>query len=135
MRDRIPDPCDEATFHASKLDWSWIENAPIGEEFRKLTRELIQIRQQKVVPLLKQGFVKAEAELFGERKAKSAVNVRWHTGAGDQLQIVTSFGEARLPMPPVNGKGIWDSDGGHRMPGLRPHQLVVALGRSPAGPT
>jgi maltooligosyltrehalose trehalohydrolase len=135
MCDRIPDPCDEATFHASKLDWSWIEHAPIGEEFRKLTRDLIQMRQQKVVPLLKQGFVKAEAELFGERKAKSAVNVRWQTGAGDQLQIVTSFGEARLPMPPVNGKVIWDSDGGHRMPGLRPHQLVAALGRSPTGPT
>ena len=52
MRDKIPDPTDERTFLSSKLDWDRIEHAPRSREFRALTRELLKLRHQKVVPLV-----------------------------------------------------------------------------------
>ena len=70
MRDKIPDPTEELTFIVSKLNWEVIEHAPRSREFRALTRELLTLRQRHVVPLIKQGFTRAKAELLGRGPCK-----------------------------------------------------------------
>ena len=132
MRDRIPDPCDEKTFLASKLDWSDIEHAPISQQFRALTKELLTLRQQKIVPLIKDGFVAAKAELLGGSKQTGGVDVRWQTVKGDELQIIANFSAKDLQVPTVAiGELIWAS-----MPveekSLRPDQIIVRCRYSPA---
>ena len=80
MRARIPDPTDEKTFLLSKLDWGAIEDAPRSQEFRALTRELLSVRHCRIIPLIKEGFVQAKAELLGRARApKEGLNVTWWT--------------------------------------------------------
>ena len=85
MREKIPDPSDEKTFLASKLDWEAMESAPLSRQFRALTRELLSLRQQKIVPMIKDRFIAAKAELLGTSLDTGGVNVRWRTAKGDQL--------------------------------------------------
>lgn len=128
MRDKIPDPTDEHTFLSSKLNWDTIEHAPRSREFRALTHELLTLRQRHVVPLIKEGFTRAKAELFGRaRGSKEGLNVIWHTEFESSLQIVTSFADTPLPMPKIDGNVIWNSERGPLAKSLRPHQIVVAV--------
>ncbi|WP_249166797.1 hypothetical protein [Bradyrhizobium sp. JYMT SZCCT0428] len=46
LQEKIPDPCDERTFFASKLDWPSIDQSQISLEFRALTKELLKIRRR-----------------------------------------------------------------------------------------
>jgi 1,4-alpha-glucan branching enzyme len=46
LRERIPDPCDEATFMASKLDWEALDQSALSREFGVLTQELLRIRRE-----------------------------------------------------------------------------------------
>jgi len=107
LREKIPDPCDERTFLASKLDWRAIERAPARVAFRALTRELLQIRHDRIVPLIKQGIVEAKADLIGA-DANGGLDARWQTGKGDVLQIIANFSDEELPTPTlIDGKTLW----------------------------
>jgi maltooligosyltrehalose trehalohydrolase len=53
MRETIPDPNAEATFIASKLDWASIEQ-PQHAEWLSFYCRLLALRQEKIVPLLRQ---------------------------------------------------------------------------------
>jgi maltooligosyltrehalose trehalohydrolase len=129
MRDKIPDPTDERTFLSSKLDWDRIEHASRSREFRALTRELLKLRHQKVVPLIKEGFARASSELFGRTRTKEeGLNIIWHTEKEKSLQIITSFAETSLPMPRIEGNVIWNSERGPLISSLRLHQILVAVG-------
>jgi maltooligosyltrehalose trehalohydrolase len=126
MRDRIPDPCDEATFMASKLDWNAIERAPASVEFRSLTKELLKTRHEKIVPMIKDGFVQAKAELLGTPEVCGGLNLHWRTANGDALQIVTNFSAQALARPPlIEGEALWGSEpvGGHLY--LHPAEIIV----------
>jgi len=127
MRDKIPDPTEEKTFLSSKLNWDVIEHAPRSREFRALTRELIALRRQHIVPLIKDGFAQANAKLLGRGSAKEGLNVIWRTEKDDSLQIIASFAEHSLQMPKLDGALIWNSEGGSLTEILRPHQIVVAV--------
>ncbi|WP_407114439.1 hypothetical protein [Bradyrhizobium sp. LMG 9283] len=83
MRARIPDPCDEKTFQASKLDWTRIDRSPASTEFRVLTVQLLRIRREKIVPLIKRGFVSSQRKLLGEGARLGGLDVRWQTEDGD----------------------------------------------------
>jgi maltooligosyltrehalose trehalohydrolase len=126
LRDEIPDPTDEQTFLSSKLNWDALEQAPRSNEFRALTRELMTLRHQHVVPLIKEGFTRAKAELFGRGLSKEGLNVIWHTDEDNSLQVITSFADTSLPMPKIEGSVIWNSECGAPEEFLRPHQIVVA---------
>src|SRR6185312_15478044 len=93
MREKIPDPCDARTFLASKLDWHVIDQAQASRDFRALTQELLRIRQDKIVPLIKQGVVAAQADMIGADDAIGGLDMRWRTGKGDVLQIVANFSD------------------------------------------
>ena len=127
MRARIPDPCDERTFLASKLDWGAIEASTDCAEFRALTQTLLTIRHDKVVPLIKTGFVSAERHLLGADVRQGGIDIRWRTAAGASLQIIASFADGDLPMPDLmEGETLWPmhASGG---PTLRPNDIIVRL--------
>lgn len=107
MRARIPDPCDERTFRASKLDWSSIDHSPASAKFRALTTQLLTIRREKIVPLIKRGFVSAQRKLLGD-PGSGGIDVRWQTTRGDILQIVANFSDHPLPLPKmVAAECLW----------------------------
>jgi maltooligosyltrehalose trehalohydrolase len=131
LRDRIPDPCDESTFLASKLDWSSLEQAPRSREFRALTKELLSIRREKIVPMIRDRFVRASAELLG-REGAGGVNVRWQTALGDDLQLIASFSDETLPLPPPDeAETLWPPDAPETH--LLPWQVVVRRSLRPGG--
>ncbi|WP_454648924.1 alpha-amylase family glycosyl hydrolase [Bradyrhizobium liaoningense] len=128
-RARIPDPCDEGTFLASKLDWTSIDQSAAGARFRALTTRLLTIRREKIVPLIKSGFVSAQRQLLGADPRMGGVDVRWQTESGDVLQIVANFAGHELPMPAlVDGESLWRLRP-HVAGGLRPGDIIVRLGR------
>ncbi|UWU95571.1 malto-oligosyltrehalose trehalohydrolase [Bradyrhizobium sp. CB1015] len=126
----IPDPCDERTFLASKLDWTSIDQSPSGTRFRALTAHLLTIRHEKIVPLIKRGFVSAQRQLLGTDPRMGGVDVRWQTEQGDVLQIVANFADHELPMPSlVDGESLWRMHP-HVAGGLGPGDIIVRLGRN-----
>ncbi|WP_024338415.1 MULTISPECIES: malto-oligosyltrehalose trehalohydrolase [Bradyrhizobium] len=128
-RAKIPDPCDERTFRASKLDWTSIDQSPAGARFRALTAQLLMIRREKIVPLIKRGVVSAQRELLGSDSRMGGLDVRWQTGRGDVLQIVANFADRELPVPPlVEGESLWRL---HPLEAkaLMPGDLIVRIGR------
>ena len=135
MRDKIPDPTEEATFLASKLDWAALEHAPRSREFRALTRELLRLRKEKIIPLIKEGFVSAKAELLPRARSTSNVlSATWRTAAGQVLQIVSNFGTSDQSVPALQGDVLWSSNKALPTTKLRPAQIVVVLGRAQASP-
>jgi len=128
-RDSIPDPCDEQTFRASKLDWTNIDRSPVSLKFRGLTAQLLRIRREKIVPLIEAGIVSAERGLLGDSLRMGGLDVRWRTGAGDMLQIVTNFAEQDLPMPRlVDGDTLWQLRSANEGV-ILPSDIIVRLGR------
>ncbi|MDF0519485.1 malto-oligosyltrehalose trehalohydrolase [Bradyrhizobium yuanmingense] len=128
-RASIPDPCDETTFHASKLDWTSIEQSPSGTRFRTLTTQLLTLRREKIVPLIKRGLVSAQRHLLGADPSMGGVDVRWQTEQGDVLQIVANFADHELPMPSlVDGESLWRLRP-HVAGALGPGDMIVRLGR------
>jgi len=130
LRKGIPDPCDEATFMASKLGWDMLDRSPISRERRRLTQELLNIRREKIVPLIRSEFVEAKAELLGAFAAGSGgINVQWQTAKGERLQIVTNFSTEALPLPPlIPGETLWGAQhaSGHFY--LSPTEIIVRRG-------
>jgi malto-oligosyltrehalose trehalohydrolase len=86
----IPDPNDDATFLASRLDW---EAAGSGEGARRLDlhRRLIAIRTREIVPRLPgMTAMNGEAAPRGER----GLAARWRLGDGSRLHLVANLGGA-----------------------------------------
>jgi maltooligosyltrehalose trehalohydrolase len=83
---RIPDPTDEATFLASKLDWAEAERPP-HRDARVETCDLIRLRREHVVPLIRSGWRGAE-----QRSRGGGLDVAWRFAAGT-LRLRANFGE------------------------------------------
>ena len=127
MRERIPDPCDERTFLASKLDWRVIDHAPTSVDFRTFTQRLLRLRREKIVPLIKRGFVAAKAALLGTSDASGGIDVLWWTAQGAVLQIVANFSDDDLAMPAlIDGKTLWPQQA-VKQDRLPPHRIIVRL--------
>ncbi|WP_244547375.1 malto-oligosyltrehalose trehalohydrolase [Bradyrhizobium sp. Gha] len=129
MRAKIPDPCDEQTFLASKLDWKTIDSSPGSLKFRALTARLLRIRREKIVPLIDSGFVSAERRLLGKSPRTGGLDTRWKTTAGDTLQIVANFTEHELPTPKlIVGETLWRLLPAHAQI-FQASDIIVRLGR------
>jgi maltooligosyltrehalose trehalohydrolase len=129
MRSRIPDPCDEQTFYASKLDWAKIDRSPGCREFRALTARQLKLRRHQIVPLIEQGFVSARRQLFGTDGRTGGIAVGWQTASGDNLQIVANFADHELAMPKlIPGETKWRSRTPHSE-ALLPADILVRVGR------
>jgi maltooligosyltrehalose trehalohydrolase len=124
LRARIPDPCEEKTFLASKLDWGAISRSERAQEFRALTQELLHIRQDRIIPLIKQGIVSAHADLLD-----TGLNVSWLTKQGATLQIIANFGVSDIPLPNlIEGETLWPHDMPHSN-SLAPAGIFVRVSR------
>ena len=78
-----------------------------------------------MVPLIKEGFIRAKADLLGRaRTAPQGISVVWKTARDNRLQIIANFGSTHLPLPEIGGDVVWASQNVQR-PNLGPHQIVV----------
>jgi malto-oligosyltrehalose trehalohydrolase len=109
--DDLPDPNDEKTFLASKLDWQHAAS-PEGQRHSEFVRAVVGLRQAKIRPLLIAGeapeprILAAEPGIlaidwrFAERTLSIRANLTHGTGHWPPLS-----GETIFEIPAVNGAG------------------------------
>ncbi len=102
----IPDPTRAETMERSRLDWSEAASSPHAEVLGE-TRELLALRREHVLPLLKTRFMGASHTL----PTPAALDVIWRYGKGD-LRMVLNTGDAALEVDDVFGwTRVWSSAG------------------------
>jgi maltooligosyltrehalose trehalohydrolase len=94
---KIPDPCAESTFLASKLDWSRIDATHLATY-----RELLKIRREFVQPLLPSIRHGGKAVVVGEQ----AVRVVWRAGER-RLSLDANLSPSRVEFPCAEVAPFW----------------------------
>jgi maltooligosyltrehalose trehalohydrolase len=94
---KIPDPCAQSTFLASKLDWNRIDAAHLAHY-----RELLKIRREIVQPLLPSIRHGGEALVLGEQ----AVRVTWQAGER-RLVLDANLSANLVAFPALNAHPFW----------------------------
>jgi maltooligosyltrehalose trehalohydrolase len=98
MREQIPNPNAVETFLRSKLDWlSLGQESP--ERMIGFYRELLSVRQRRIVPLLNQH---SQARILCCSEEKRAMNIEWAFKDGKTLVLHANLGEkpATFAAPP-----------------------------------
>ena len=96
-RAKIPDPCAEATFLASKLDWGRVDSDHLA-----YYRALLDARRDHVRPLLPYIRHGGESRVLGEQ----AVRVVWQ--AQDRRLLLDANLSAReIEAPPIGERPFW----------------------------
>ncbi|WP_275556456.1 malto-oligosyltrehalose trehalohydrolase [Mixta sp. Marseille-Q2659] len=98
----VPDPNAKSTFDMSKLDWQKRESEA-GKAWLALTRELLALRQQHIVPLLATAGGNAGKVL---QTAEGFVAVSW-TFPGGTLSLALNIGADAQPLPAMPGETIF----------------------------
>jgi malto-oligosyltrehalose trehalohydrolase len=98
----VPDPNEQTTFAASRLDWTGAES-PEGRDRLAFYRELIGLRRDHVVPLLDERATRAGRILAC---GPGGIAVDWVL-AGARLQLRANLTEAPMAMPPVAGRRFY----------------------------
>lgn len=101
QRQRIPDPNEEQTFLMSRLDWQ--KQSP---EWLELTKNLLNVRKEKLVPLLISGWQKSHSEVQQE----SILIAHWQFQAGS-LRLHANFSPQDKEYQEGQGQRIWGEDG------------------------
>ena len=94
---KIPDPCAQSTFLASKLDW-----AQVDEEHLATYRDLLKIRRDFVQPLLPSIRHGGEALVVGEQ----AVRVIWRAGER-RLVLDANLSSNAVAFPKSDVRAFW----------------------------
>jgi maltooligosyltrehalose trehalohydrolase len=120
-RATIPDPNAAATFDASRLDWSKLDEPGHAERLR-LVKDLLALRARVIVPRLPAVHGSAEA-------AGSLVAARWALSDGAQLAVVANLGPSQQnragPMPQAP---LWAQPADcHREPAVPPWSVVWTI--------
>ncbi|MHB9328556.1 malto-oligosyltrehalose trehalohydrolase [Phytobacter ursingii] len=116
----VPDPNAERTFTLSKLNWQALQSTE-GKAWLALTRELLALRQQYIVPLL------AQASGQNGRVVDTApgfLAVRW-TFPDGTLSMALNLGEHARPVPDFPGNTLFARPTITNE--LPPHSIVVRL--------
>lgn len=98
----VPDPNAKSTFDMSKLDWQKRESEA-GKAWLALTRELLALRQQHIVPLLATAGGNAGKVL---QTAEGFVAVSW-TFPDGTLSLALNIGADAQPLPAMPGETIF----------------------------
>ena len=97
----IPDPLAQATRDLAVLDWAAIDVSPHRERFA-LTRTLLAVRREHIVPLVPQMRGGADARIDND-----VLVAEWRAG-GKRLQIVANLSGSPRPRPTLSwGMPIW----------------------------
>jgi 1,4-alpha-glucan branching enzyme len=94
-RAHIPDPNDPATFTASRIDWSMLQQ-PEHADWLSYTAELLRIRQAAIVPLLPTIEPGGSAEVVD-----SVLRVAWPLDDGRQLMLIANLAAAPVAIGTV----------------------------------
>ncbi|HTT24925.1 MAG TPA: malto-oligosyltrehalose trehalohydrolase [Candidatus Sulfotelmatobacter sp.] len=106
LRDSIPDPNDENTFLKSKLDWESLQGR-VHEDWLNFYRELLAIRQSKIVPHLS-GLAATACDI--SRGGKRRVCVDWTFNDRTTLQLRANLGnEPYISSAPNAGPLLYSS--------------------------
>jgi malto-oligosyltrehalose trehalohydrolase len=98
----VPDPNAKSTFEMSKLDWQKRESEA-GKAWLALTRELLALRQQHIVPLLATAGGNAGKVV---QTAEGFVAVSW-TFPDGTLSLALNIGADARPLPALPGETIF----------------------------
>jgi malto-oligosyltrehalose trehalohydrolase len=98
----VPDPNGKKTFENSKLDWKKPERAE-GRNWLALTKQLLAMRQAKIVPLLASAGGNAGKAL---RTGDGFFAVTWTFPKGT-LSVALNIGETTQPLPNQPGETIF----------------------------
>jgi malto-oligosyltrehalose trehalohydrolase len=93
VRERIPDPNAAATFAASALDWSSLDQAP-HRGMLALYRELLALRRRHLVPRLA-AMQHGAAQV--QRLPPHALRIQWQLGDGSHWQLLANLGPSVAP--------------------------------------
>ncbi len=88
VRNRIPDPNDEATFQRSKLDWDE-RKSPTHARWLALYVQLLRLRHEQLVPRL----AMAGSGSF-ELAGPGLLTLRWPLGEGGALHMLANLDDA-----------------------------------------
>ena len=94
---KIPDPCAQSTFLASKLDWNRIDAAHLATY-----RDLLKIRREFVQPLLPSIRHGGEALVVGEQ----ALRVIWQAGER-RLVLDANLSSGTVEFPKSDARPFW----------------------------
>ena len=121
--EEIPDPNAKTTFTDCKLDWQK-PTSPEGQEWMDLTRDLLALRREALVPML------GSARAAGGRILKAEeglVAVTWNFPKGE-IGMAINLGDEPQPLPKLPGEHA------HRLPPdagnggkLAPNSIVVTV--------
>jgi len=94
-RESIPDPGEEATFAASKLNWDCLDDEP-HRRWLDFYRTLLRLRAERIVPK-----ASGARALGATRIASGAVKAQWRLNDGSVLTLVSNFGAQTVSVPPI----------------------------------
>lgn len=118
--DNVPDPNAEQTFIQSKLDWQKLQSGE-GQSWWTFTQQLLQLRQQHIVPLLATAGGHSGKVLT---TAKGFVAVSWQFPEGElSMAFNISKQSHRLPTLPGDTLFAWPQESAS----LPQHAIVVRL--------
>jgi malto-oligosyltrehalose trehalohydrolase len=97
IRERIPDPCDPATFESTSLHWEDLEREPHRGIFAHY-RRLLALRRREIVPRL--------AEMTGgagdfEELAGSGLRVEWKLAGEARLVLLANLSDTPVSCEPA----------------------------------
>ncbi len=107
VRERIPDPNADATFAASKLEWTALEQ-PAHREWLELYRELLRLRREFIVPRLAAACrLTSDYAIHSER----ALTACWQFADQVELRLAANLGPqvAQVPAMHVPAEVIYSS--------------------------
>jgi malto-oligosyltrehalose trehalohydrolase len=122
MRERIPDPLDPATMARSRLDRAELDR-PAHRAWRAMVKELLAIRQTRIVPGLDGMRPAAEVERMGV----AGFSITWQLADGRSLTLQANLGgEQQAGFPPAAGSVLWSTPGTDPLAATRPPWSVTA---------
>lgn len=122
-REAIPDPNDEESFLACKIDWNALER-PEGRAASDRYAALLALRRDRIVPLLDDGTPLPATIL---RADDGVLAIDWRT-AGGRLQLRANLADGDRPVPGVDGEVIYATDGSEEGGRLAPGHVIMAIG-------
>jgi len=97
---RIPDPTDETSFDASRLDWTERAREPHAHWLERY-RRLLALRARAIAPRLYGMAPGGRYRMLGP----AALRVEWRLGDGSRLLLLANFAEAPVPLSEAVASG------------------------------
>lgn len=104
--ERIPDPCAEQTFRQCVLDWSSLADDK-EQEWLALHRGLLDLRRQRIVPLLGSSPAPGQYSL----PAAKVLRVEWRMAGETLLSLTANLGGLPCSQPIPAGEELYLSNG------------------------